>query len=272
MTVCGGASSQIHSWRGLATNYSPCPNCEESATKPGTNLADETPQSFVVMALGLRASILGAVLIALAVGCAPDPPSGAVGVVASGCANVDANGSGVIVAPGLVLTSAHVVKGAEHVTVIAGHQTTTGRVVAFDPEMDLAYLEVAPSLGKPVRLDTSTPADQLVGRTGVAYVFRDGQIETIPVRITNDILIRTEDIYVEGQTQRFGFELDADIQSGDSGGAIVVDGRVVGVLWATSRAVDQRAYGINSNDSGQLVRNQLNTGRIDDEIDVTRCD
>ena len=173
-------------------------------------------------------------------------------------------------APDIVLTSAHVVKGADQVTVIGGRRNTAARIVAFHPEMDLAYLAVDATLGNAVGLDSATPAERLVGKTGVAYVFRDGQINAIPVHITNDMLIRTEDIY--GQTSRFGFELDADIQRGDSGGAIVVDGRVVGVLWATSQAVDQRAYGINSNASGQLVRDQLRTGKIGDGIDLARCD
>ena len=85
------------------------------------------------------------------------------------------------------------------------------------------------------------------------------------------INIRTEDIYIEGETNRPGFELDADIQSGDSGGPVVVDGEIVGVLWARSSKYEHRAYAIDPTRAGRLVREQLRTGAIDESIDLARC-
>ncbi len=81
--------------------------------------------------------------------------------------------------------------------------------------------------------------------SGRAYVFRDGAVEVLPVRVRRPVQIHTEDIYIEGDTYRPGFELDAEIRSGDSGGPVMVDGEVIGVIWARSSKFDARAYAID---------------------------
>jgi S1-C subfamily serine protease len=209
------------------------------------------------------------VVIATAAGCAADPPAGVVGLTVTGCSTGEAHGSGIVMAPGLVLTAAHVVKGADEINVTDGDHSTTASVVAFDPDMDLAY----------VRLDDGLPgstielADSVVerGERGVAYVFRDGHVVALPVVVRRPVQIKTEDIYIEGDTNRPGFELDADIEAGDSGGPVLVDGKVVGVLWARSSKYEHRAYAIDPVAAGGLVREQLSAGAIDNSIDLARC-
>ena len=205
---------------------------------------------------------------AVCAGCAADPPSGVVGLEVTGCSTGQAHGSGIVVAPGLVLTAAHVVKGAKTIDVMDGARDTTATIVAFDPDMDLAYVRLDDSLGRASEIADGTVAR---GSHGVAYVFRDGRPTTIPVTVRRPINIRTEDIYIEGETNRPGFELDAEIQSGDSGGPVMVDGEVIGVLWARSSKYDHRAYAIDPVLAGSLVREQLRTGTIGDSIDLARC-
>jgi S1-C subfamily serine protease len=153
-----------------------------------------------------------------------------------------------------------------------GAHSTTGSVVAFDPDMDLAYVRVDADLGAPASVADHN-VDQRVdrGESGVAYVFRDGRVVTLPVTVRRPVHIKTEDIYIDADTNRPGFELDVDIQSGDSGGAVMVDGEVVGVLWARSSKYDRRAYAIDPVAAGGRVRDQLRTGVIDDSIDLDRC-
>ena len=208
-------------------------------------------------------------VLALA-GCAADPPSAVVGLAVTGCPPGTAHGSGIFVEPGLVLTSAHVVKGADEITVTNGDHSATATVVAFDPEMDLAYLAVAP-FAAPVELAGRADRDAVRGAAGTAYVFRDGEVVALPVVVRRPIRIHTEDIYIEGDTYRAGLELDAEIRSGDSGGPVLVDGEVVGVVWARSSKFDRRAYAIDPVGSGELVRRQLAAGVIDDSIDLARC-
>jgi S1-C subfamily serine protease len=221
-----------------------------------------------------RAASLVALLLAVGAGCAPDPPSAAGGVLAAGCRNRTGTGSGIFVRvegadQPLFLTSAHVVKGATEITVTRRGATGVGTVVAFDPEMDLAYLRVSGLTSRhPATIDSS---DVEEGDDGVAYLARDGQVVALPLTIRRRVQIRTENIYVEGETLRPGFELRADIDPGDSGGAVVVDGKVIGVVWARSNRSPTRAYAIDPVRAGDLVRRQLRTGEIDDTIDLTRC-
>ena len=208
------------------------------------------------------------VVVAAAAGCAADPPSGVVGLTVTGCATGAAHGSGIVVAPGLVLTAAHVVKGAHEIAVTNGARSATASVVAFDPDMDLAYVRVDGDLGA---VSSLAARDVDRGERGVAYVFRDGHATTLPVTVRRPVRIETEDIYIESETSRPGFELDADIQSGDSGGPVMVDGEVIGVLWARSSKFDRRAYAIDPVAAGGRVREQLRTGVIDATIDLGRC-
>ena len=207
-------------------------------------------------------------LCAALLGCAPDPPSGAVGVVATGCGLAPADGSGMTVAPGVVLTSAHVVAGATDIVVHSpGRETQVATVVGFDPEMDLAYLALERPPG--ARLSV-TSAHVGPGDRGVAWVYRDGRVVEVPIRVRRRVQIRTEDIYVEGETERPGFELDAAIEAGDSGAAVVIDGELAGVIWARSRRFEDRAYAIDPTRAGALIRSQLGSGDLA-SVDVARC-
>jgi S1-C subfamily serine protease len=209
----------------------------------------------------------------LAVGCASDPQTTVVGVRATGCRPFPERGSGALVQVDghdrpLVLTAAHVVAGANEITVAHEQTQATARVVAFDPDMDLAYLAV-----DRLHVDTVATVDRAgvePGTSAVARVVRDGDPVEVPVTIVRRIDIRTEDVYVEGATRRPGYELAAEIEEGDSGGPIVVDGTVVGVVWARSRSTDTRAYAIDPVRAGERLRRQLDTGDLGD-VDLTRC-
>jgi S1-C subfamily serine protease len=217
-----------------------------------------------------------AVLVAIAAlvsGCAPDPPSSVVGLRVVGCRPHPEVGSGMFVevdgvdSP-LVLTSAHVVAGAREITVTRGDASRTGTVVAFDPDMDLAYVAVD-GLGAPRPWTVASSAID-GGERATVYVMRDGRVVALPSEVRRRVRIRTEDIYVEGETLRPGYELTADIEQGDSGGALVLDGKVVGVVWANSRRGDDRAYAIDPLHAGDLVREQLSAGSLTG-VDLTRC-
>jgi S1-C subfamily serine protease len=239
----------------------------ERATPDESRSATPTPVRLAGVAVAL--GVTSAMLLA---GCGADPPAAAVGLAVTGCPPQVAHGSGVLIAPGLVLTSAHVVRGAEEITITSGRRSTLGTVVAFDPEMDLAYVEPDQPLGRGLRFGAHVER----GEAGRAYVWRDEAIAVIDVVVRRPITINTEDIYIDGETSRPGWELEADIRPGDSGGAVMVGGRVIGVLWARSSRSEGRAYAIDPVAAGALVRSQLLAGSIDattsgDPIDLTRC-
>lgn len=217
-----------------------------------------------------------AVLVAaasLATGCASEATSAVVGLRVVGCRPHPELGSGALVHVSgadepLVLTAAHVVAGAQEITVTHGDTTHAGTIVAFDPEMDLAYIAIDDIEGSPAWTIDSAAVTR--GNTGVAHVVRTGSPVAVPVTIERRVTIRTEDIYVESETQRPGFELTADIDEGDSGGAVVVDGNVVGVVWARSRRGGDRAYAIDPVRGGAIANTQLRTGDLG-AVDLTRC-
>ena len=204
-------------------------------------------------------------------GCTQDAaPSAVVGIVVSNsCGPGLETGSGALVAPGLVLTSAHVLAGADSFQVIRDGQSLPGTVVGFDPEMDLGYVAVDGIGGVPFSVVSEGVS---AGDRGVAYVVRDETVVAVPVTVVRRVNISTEDVYAEGETLRPGFELVADIRTGDSGAAVVIGGNLVGVVWARGRGQDQtdRAWAIDPC-AGTLIREQLETGRLGPDIDLARC-
>lgn len=167
---------------------------------------------------------------------------------------------------GLVLTSAHTMRGAESITVMNGDHEVDATIVGFDPELDLAYL-AAELPGRSLDVD-STGVEP--GTRGRAWVVRDGDAVALDVVVERRIELRTEDIYVEGETVRPGLELTADIEPGDSGGVVMVDDKVVGVVWARSRQQPGRAYAIDPDRGRARIDAQLDTGDLGN-VDLTRC-
>lgn len=216
--------------------------------------------------------VLASALILLA-GCADDTdralaPDVAVVVEVSGCRNLLEYGGGSFIAPGQVLTSAHVVAGASEIVVWNADGRWLAQVAAFDPELDLAVLAVdganQPSIALPER-----PAAVPRGTPGVVMLRRDDQLVSVPVELVRRVEILTEDIYREGETRRPGYEVRAEIRPGDSGAVVVVDGSPVAVLWSRSRNEGTRAWAIDPVRGGELISTQLAAG--DEAVDNGRC-
>lgn len=200
--------------------------------------------------------------------CAPDPPSAVVGLVIDSCRPGQGNGSGMLVAPGVALTSAHVLAGAQGIIVEQLGRRSEGTIVGFDPEMDLAYVAFGPVPRNPMPVASDHVTD---GDPGIVYVVRGGDVVELPATVTRRVRLRTEDIYVEGETTRPGIEIQAAVEPGDSGGAVVIGGLVVGVIWARSNRFPGRAYAIDAVRAADLIDRQLATGQLGDDIDITRC-
>jgi S1-C subfamily serine protease len=166
-----------------------------------------------------------------------------VNVEATGCGR-RFEGSGVVLGPGVVVTNAHVIAGADSVRV----RRTDGAVldavtVAFDPDRDLARLEVAGMDRDPLRLAPIEPDDQ-----GVVIGYPGGQdvARVAPVRIEQRRTATGRDIYGQGATQREVLFLAAELQQGDSGSPVVdVEGRVTGIVFAISPDVRTTAYALD---------------------------
>lgn len=153
------------------------------------------------------------------------------------------SGSGFVVAPGVVATNAHVVAGTTSLEVrTADGVTTDGRVVAFDPRVDLAL--VSTNLDR-VPLPLGRPAD---GDTGLVLGFPGGSkaLEPSPFQVGQQIDARGYDIYDRATVDRSLLVLASDLAPGDSGSAVVrADGSVIGVAVAVAPDRSGVAYALD---------------------------
>jgi S1-C subfamily serine protease len=133
----------------------------------------------------------------------------------------------------LVVTNAHVVAGISSPTVIDQAGAHRAMVVVFDPNLDIAVLRATGLAGKP--LPIAAPL-QPRGTTAVALGYPGGGgLTASPAAILGDINAVGRNIYNEGVTRRNVYQLNADIEPGNSGGPLVLpNGTVVGVVFAKS--------------------------------------
>jgi S1-C subfamily serine protease len=142
-------------------------------------------------------------------------------------------GSGFVVAPGRVMTNAHVVAGVnEPVVELPGVGALPGRVVHFDAARDLAVLAVdgldrpALPLGRVLSAgDTAAFAGYPAG----------GPYRIQPAAVQSLGKVHVANIYGADPAPREVYSLAADVQQGNSGGPLLDrQGRVAGVIFAKS--------------------------------------
>ncbi|MPY83186.1 MAG: MarP family serine protease [Actinophytocola sp.] len=142
-------------------------------------------------------------------------------------------GSGFVIAPQRVITNAHVVAGTNRVQVESGGSLLDATVVHFDPDTDVAILNV-PALDAPVLDFQSEPADGGDSSIVLGYPL-DGPYTATPARVRQRITLRGPDIYERKTVRRDVYTVRGQIRSGNSGGPMIApDGDVLGVVFGAS--------------------------------------
>ncbi|MFI7586286.1 MarP family serine protease [Spongisporangium articulatum] len=168
-------------------------------------------------------------------------------------------GSGFVVAPGRVVTNAHVVAGvtSPEVQVRGVGRRYQARVVLFDPRRDIAVLAVP---GLPAKtLDLG--ADQARGDSAVVAGFpNDGPFTVDAARVRQVLKARGVDIYGKTDTVRSVYSLYATVEPGNSGGPLLDSrGDVVGVVFAKSLDDDRTAYALTMTEARSTIEKGVNS-------------
>ena len=138
-------------------------------------------------------------------------------------------GSGVIVdSRGYILTNHHVVDKVQGIEIqLADGTTYPGRVLQYDPVMDLALVKIEPT--RPLRSVTiGTSADLMVGETVITIGNAFGYENTVSVGIISalhrDVTLSDDQVY------RNLIQTDASINPGNSGGPLInINGELIGI-------------------------------------------
>jgi uncharacterized membrane protein required for colicin V production len=183
-------------------------------------------------------------------------------VVGDAC-GLGIEGSGWVAAPGLVVTSAHVVAGVDEPRVDRndGGRLLRAQIVAFDRHNDIAVLRVAGLKQRPLPLAGSAPgtAAALLGYPG------NGPYVETPVRVGEDVQIIGRDAYGHFPTSRVVTTLRGSVRGGNSGGpAVDARGRVLTTVFARRPGGDG-GFGVPS----ELVRAAL--GEVGSKVIRTEC-
>ena len=197
------------------------------------------PQTAAPVSLPTDASARAAVLRA---------EGSTVQVAGTGCGVIQ-EGSGFVVAPGLVVTNAHVVAGIAAPAVIDADGRHATTVVLFDPRLDIAVLRVHGLTDAGSAVDSAVVAR---GTTGVVLGYPGGgPLTPRKAGVAAAFEAVGLDIYGSSQTTREIYQLDAVVQPGNSGGPLVAsgdpglaDGTVIGVVFARSTANANVGYAL----------------------------
>ncbi len=161
-------------------------------------------------------------------------------------------GSGFVIGPERVLTNAHVVAGTGSLTVQTEHGTMSGKVVVFDPERDLAVIDV-PGLSLPAlpfaRGQAKTDADSIV----LGYPL-DGPYDAEPSRIRDVSDISGPDIYNTRTVTRDIYTIRGLVRSGNSGGPLISsNGDVLGIVFAAAADNQQVGFALTASEAAPIV-------------------
>ncbi|MUL84178.1 MULTISPECIES: acid resistance serine protease MarP [unclassified Mycolicibacterium] len=159
--------------------------------------------------------------------------------VAPSCQKV-LEGSGFVVAPNRVMSNAHVVAGADSVTVEVDGKTYDAGVVSYDPNADISILDV-PNLPVTPLQFAEQPAPKGTDAVVMGYP-GGGDFLATPARIREIIELNGPDIYRSTTVTREVYTVRGTVRQGNSGGPMINRaGKVLGVVFGA--AVDDADTG-----------------------------
>jgi S1-C subfamily serine protease len=254
---------------GLSFSRGPSPEISQQIQRSAVlraldNVAPKTPP-FLASVQGILAGVqfpsvfagLEPNLPALAVPSSVDLPAvnkaaqSVVRISSVGCGGL-VTGSGFPIGNGYIVTNAHVVSGTTAHSISSPNGATyKATVILFDPERDVAVLQAPGFAGPGLALG---PADR--GTQGAVIGYPGGGSERIsPAVVNGSVSAEGRDIYNQNLVTRQVFVLQASVHPGNSGGPLVdLQGRVLGMVFATSASNPNQAYALTDDEISPDLR------------------
>ena len=163
---------------------------------------------------------------------------------------------------GVILTNAHVVDGADTVTVtLKDGRTFDGQVMGRDPSTDVAVVKIEAVDLPVVKLGNS---DQLqVGEWAIAIGNPLGLDNTVTTGILSATGRRSSEIGVPDKRVEF-IQTDAAINPGNSGGPLLnANGEVIGMNTAIIRNAQGLGFAIPINKAQAIAEQLITTGKVE---------
>jgi len=178
-------------------------------------------------------------------------------------------GTGVIIDDNRILTNAHVVGHARTITVqgFRSAEKVTAKVIGISKGQDLAVLSVDDD-----NFFKDRPALQFLGELPAvkdhvsAYGFPVGGKQ---ISVTEGIVSRIEYSKYYLGTQGLRIQVDAALNPGNSGGPVVKDGKLVGVVFSKIKEADNIGYLIPIEEI-RLFLNDIKDGSYDGKLVLSR--
>jgi S1-C subfamily serine protease len=166
------------------------------------------------------------------------------------------DGSGFAVAPGIIVTNAHVVAGERSTHVFdADGQSHSATVVAYDPARDLAILRSPTYRAPALSVKKAHEGDE-----GAVFGHPGGQdaVSIAPAAVRRQITAVGRDLYDTQSTRRKVLVLAAQLAQGDSGGPLVdVNGDVMGVAFAIAPDKPGTSYALDVDELNAVLEQNL---------------
>jgi S1-C subfamily serine protease len=161
-----------------------------------------------------------------------------------GCGGLS-GGSGFVVAPGVIMTNAHVVAGIKRPFAVDRAGVHLATPVLFDSRTDIALLRVSNLYGSPLAIADATAKP---GAKAVVLGYPEGgPLKGDPAGVMDERTITGLDIYGRETVQRPSYILQSPIRPGGSGSPVVQDdGSVIGMVFARSLLSDQIGFALTS--------------------------
>lgn len=160
-----------------------------------------------------------------------------------GCGGI-VEGSGFIIASGLVATNAHVVAGIAMPYILDDNGRHPTIPIWFDPNLDFAILRTSNLAGQPLHFNTDTIGHGTPG--GVLGYPGGGPFTADTAAVLEEFTAVGRNIYNQGQTSRDVYAIQANVVPGNSGGPLVdLNGNVMGVVFAASTTTNDTGYALS---------------------------